>query len=164
MVGSTTARHSTSRNTYGPRARSSIPRVSTRICSIGVSLGLATLSDALLSRSIQVGEHSPVEDADAMRELYLLKFPYDHEAEVAKVKAQRPTHRPGQKGKGLAKLEGVTAAPQTKRTADSNFQKSQKKAENRSGSAKRRERKKAAAEVEVKQGGQVKLAVHAKGK
>lgn len=55
---------------------------------------LAYATEVILGRVIQGGgggDHSPVEDAKATMELYLLKHPYDHvaEGEKLKLKAQK---------------------------------------------------------------------------
>ncbi|KAK4565906.1 hypothetical protein LTR86_003755 [Recurvomyces mirabilis] len=51
--------------------------------------GLKTLAGRILGRGVQKGAHTPVEDADATRELYLLKHPYGRVAEKAKVEAEK---------------------------------------------------------------------------
>ncbi|KJX93469.1 hypothetical protein TI39_contig4309g00017 [Zymoseptoria brevis] len=51
----------------------------------GHNPGLQTCAAAYLGRSIQQDGHTPVEDATATMELYLLKKPYDRAAKKAKL-------------------------------------------------------------------------------
>ncbi|KAK4544280.1 hypothetical protein LTR36_004490 [Oleoguttula mirabilis] len=95
-------------------------------------VALPTLADAYLGMSIQAGGfHSPVEDADATRELHLRLHPYDRDAEVARIEAER------------------AATPGQMQTVDKG-QAPRKR--NANGSSKRRNRKKGAAEDKGTQG------------
>ncbi|KAK5694780.1 hypothetical protein LTR97_009370 [Elasticomyces elasticus] len=49
---------------------------------------LKTLAKTIINRPIQRVFHSPVEDADAMRQILLTRMPYDRDAELAKVMAK----------------------------------------------------------------------------
>lgn len=57
--------------------------------------GLAYASEVVLGKEIQKGGfHTPVEDAKATMELYLLKYPYDRDAEAAKRASKKPSLAP----------------------------------------------------------------------
>ncbi len=51
--------------------------------------GLGTLARVVLGRAIQLGGHSPVQDARATLELWLMKNTYDRDVEMAKTAAER---------------------------------------------------------------------------
>lgn len=106
--------------------------------------GLGTLAYKLLGRQIQVDQHSPYEDVEAMREMYLMKYPYDRDAELATLRAQ------------YGKTQSPVAVGQKDSTGTDHLKSLQHKDKkqfgqgNVSGSAKRRNRKKAAAANQAK--------------
>ncbi|KAK4890537.1 hypothetical protein LTR27_010818 [Elasticomyces elasticus] len=54
---------------------------------------LKTLAKKIINRPIQKVFHSPVEDADAMRQILLTRMPYDRDAELAKVMAKHASRK-----------------------------------------------------------------------
>ncbi|KAK5113449.1 hypothetical protein LTR85_010877 [Meristemomyces frigidus] len=94
---------------------------------------LLVLASRHLGKAIQEDDHSPVEDADATRELYLRLRPYDRAAELAEVQAERAAAAPAQQHQIRVKDTNTTTMAAIKNRT------------NLSGSAKRRNRNKAAA-------------------
>lgn len=96
---------------------------------------LASLAYDVLEEVIQEKFHSPVEDADVTRRVYQHRRPYDRVAELAKVNAERSA---------AANIQPSNNPPAHGNTANTQAHKSQPAKKNLSGSAKRRNKKKAA--------------------
>ncbi|TKA80604.1 hypothetical protein B0A55_02918 [Friedmanniomyces simplex] len=112
------------------------------------TLGMSTLALLILGETIQTVEHSPVEDADAMRRVWYSRFSYDRDAEQAKLDAQRvretTTARPNAQAFTKPSTNPYTKTnmrPNTSKTNGRNMQ----KVGNLTGSAKAKARRQKAA-------------------
>lgn len=109
-------------------------------------INLPKLAKDYLGKTVQGGIHSPVEDADATRLLYLRLRPYDRAAELAKIEAERAVAPETPSPKQTIGTTTTTETTTTTNTQPQNPKKTQASG-NLNGSAKRRNRKKAAAEA-----------------